>query len=829
MAIIATEIIEDPSLRQFDLDSIPLLKTLRDELMNARKEVCIERAALVTAYIKANEHLSPPLQRAGAVNYYLAKRKAQFFDDSCLAGNTTSKKFGAPVYPEYFGLSIWPELETINTRSSNPQYLSKTDADRLNFEIYPYWMDRSIAEVTRKELNPPAMNLLQKFVYFLSGKASVISHTTPYYEKMLAVGLNGIISEAQAMIDKISLDAPSSEKDKQIEFYTSVKIALNGICLYARNLSTQAITQAKKLSDPILKNNFLKIAEVTAHVPAEPPRTFREAANAILLCHIGVLAENVNMALNPGRLDSLLYPFFEKDYQAGRLSIEEALTISGCLWLKFGDNTNLVPKTAETLFGGAGAVPAVTLGGVDRQGKDAVNDLTYIMLRVTELLKLRDPNVNARYHPKVNSRQYCERVSEVVFHTKAIPAFYNDLTNIETLRNQGVEESDANDYAVVGCVELAGAGREYSASSSVLLNLTAAMDLALYNGRRPYLSDDTLVSFESGDPSAFQSFDEFKKAFYAQLDWLTDQAVSLNEAFGKTYQKYLPTPLLSGLFEGPMDDSKRKDLIFGGAKYNSSGATHVGFADVCDSLNAIQSVIESEEPSSVPLRMKEIVDAVKSNFNNDVNHPLRKRLASSPKYGTEDPRAEENAKELIAFLFRKYQSHTNYRGGKYRPAFWTMTNHAGLGKMGWALPSGRSAHEVFSSGITPTSQSATDLTATFHSVGTLGHLHIPGGYALNIKYTPVSNIPIKEYVQKFSAWIVGFFMQKGMQVQFNLQSYEDLKDAKAHPEKYTDLIVRVSGYSAFYNDLSDAMKEELIERTEYNLTTGKTVPFSAVD
>jgi pyruvate formate-lyase/glycerol dehydratase family glycyl radical enzyme len=820
MAVIAKEILSDLSLSKYNYQTIPLLKKLRDDLMGARKEVCIERAVLLTEYIKAHEQEPVQLQRAGAVSYYLSKRKALLLDDSYLAGNSTSKKFGAPVYPEYFGLSIWPELETISTRKANPQYLSKDDANTLNFTVYPYWLDRSITEITRTEKNPPAMDLLEKMVYFLAGKASVISHTTPCYEKMLAVGINGIIAEAQTMLDAIAKEPDSPDKRKQLDFYRSVQIALQGICSYAANLSAAAKAMAQKTSDPVKKANFVNIAEVCANVPANPPRTFKEAANALLLCHIGVLAENVNMALNPGRLDQVLYPFFKKDYLEGKLSIEEAVTISGCLWLKIGDNTNLVPETAEKLFGGAGAVPAVTLGGVDQDGNDAVNDLTYIMLRVTEMLKLRDPNVNARYHTEKNSTEYRDRVSGVVLTTKAIPAFYNDLTSIKALMGQGVSERDARDYAITGCVELGSAGREYTASSSLIINLTAALELALYNGKRPYLSGDDMISFASGDPATFTVFDDFKRAFYAQLDWLIAQAVSLNEAFGVTYQKYLPTPLLSGFFDGPMSNEKRKDLIFGGAKYNSSGATHIGFADVCDSLNAIESALSSKSAT-----MKDIVAAVGRNFKGSGDNQILSILKNSPKYGTEDLKAQANSQDLVAHLFAKYQSYTNYRGGKYRPAFWTMTNHAGLGIVGWALPSGRLAYQVFSSGITPASQSTKNLTAAYNSVGSLGYQNIPGGYALNIKYTPLSaGESQKNFIEKFGAMISGFFNNNGIQVQYNIQSYQDLIDAKKHPEKYTDLIVRVSGYSAFFNDLNDAMKDELIQRAQYDLFSGNVVP-----
>lgn len=816
MPTFISDVEKDISLREYDLNRCPLLKELKDELQKAQNEVCIERSVLVTEYIKSHEEDPVCLQRAGAIKHYLSQRKALILDKSLLAGNSTSKKLGAPVYPEYLGLSIWPELETISTRAANPQKLSQEDADTLNFDVFPYWMDRSILERTRAEKNPPQLKLMEMMVYFLNGKGSVISHTTPYYEKVLSQGITGIIQEAEEKIQALPHD---DIHRNQIEFYQSVQMALQGIIDYAEHLAQAALEASQQTSDPEQKKNLLEIQKVCQHVPAHPPRNFREATNAILLCHIGVLAENVNMAINPGRLDQLLYPFFAKDIQNGSLTVEEALNIAGCLLLKIGDNVNLVPETSEQLFGGAGSVPAITLGGIDQKEQDAVNDLTYIFLRAVELLQIRDPNVNARYHP-INGEDYRKRVSEVIVNTKAIPAFYNDEANIETLQNQGVSLEDARDYAVIGCVELASAGREYSSSSSILLNLTAAMDLTLYNGKRPYISDQEQISPPTGNPETFQNFEDFKKAFYQQLKWLLTQAIDLNEDFGYMYQKYLPTPLLSGLFIGPMENGR--DLIYGGAKYNSSGVTHIGFADVADSLNAIEYVLENQKAS-----MGEIVQAVQNNFQSQAEKDIQTKLKKAPKYGTEDPKAIANSKELVAFLYDQYQHRINYRGGKYRPAFWTMTNHAGLGKIGWALPSGHEAHTVFSSGITPSSQHAKELTAALNSVGALSSKHIPGGYALNIKYSPLTSPTQKDaFITQFSHLVAGYFLNGGMQVQFNIYSYEDLEKAMKNPEENPYLLVRVSGYSAYFKDLNEAMKQELITRTQYDLFTQQAVPLT---
>jgi formate C-acetyltransferase len=827
--ILMKEIKKDPDLRQYTLKNLPLLNTLKARYESTQTAVCIERAKYITEYMKNPEDPDEPmiLTRARSIRHYLANREPIFLNDNLIAGSSTSKEIGAPVYPELVtGLSIWPELDTISTRKANPQLLTEEEAEILNFDVYPFWMDRTVLEATRKKLmdeKSPTLNaikLFEKVAFFIEGKAGCISHTTPFYEKVLEKGLNAMIKEARQKEE----ESNSGEHEKKT-FYQAMQIAMQGIIDYAQNLSKKAAELANQAASQGKRAHFQEIADICAQVPAHPARTFREAVNSLWLCHVGVLAENVNMAMGPGRLDQVLYPYFKKDVKQNKLTVEEALTLIGCLWFKISDNTNLVPEATEKMWGGAGSVPAVTLGGIDKEGNDAVNDLTFLMLRVTELLVIKDPNVNARYHRDINDKAYLERVSRVIINTAAIPAVFNDITNIATLENQGVKTEHARDYAVIGCVELASPGREFPSSSSILLNLTAAMDMTLYNGKRPYLTGDWQIGPKTGEPDDLKTFEAFQTAFEAQLKTLMEYAIDLNEELGKMHQKLLPTPLLSSFYEGPLD--RGKDLIFGGALYNSSGVTHIGFADVCDSLNAIEDAVYLNKKVTLA-QMKE---AVEKNFEGyeDLHAYIKNKV---PKYGMDDSGkshsiAVKNSQRLIRFLYDIYQSHTNYRGGKYRPAFWTVTNHAGLGKISKALPSGRKAHEVFSSGITPASQCAKDLTGAYRSVALLGSEFIPGGVALNMKYTPMPpRGDEKAYLKNFRNMVEGYFKSGGMQVQFNIQTYETLLDAQKHPGKYPGLIVRVSGYSAYFKDLNEAMKHELITRTQYDLDTGKAVPFT---
>ncbi|HEC96905.1 MAG TPA: hypothetical protein ENI58_01900 [Nitrospirae bacterium] len=805
-------ILEDIRLHEYTIENLDLLRTLRENLLKTRPEVCIERARYTTRYLRDMSSPDEPMETryAKAVAYFLSNKEAVFFNENLLAGSTTSKPFGAPVYQELTGMTIWPELDTISTREKNPLILSREDAGELNFDIFPYWMERNILEYTRNKFNKPdCMRLFERIVFFLASKAGTISHTIPDYRKILDKGVEGIIEEARTREEEVR------DKDSQgLLFYQAVQTVMKGVLNYAGNLSRKAAELAKVEKDPSRRENLLKMSEICTRVPAKPARTFREAVNSLWICQVAVHAENINMAISPGRLDQVFYKYYRDDIDKGILTVKEAIELIGCLWLKLNDNTNLVPDTSEELFGGAGTVPAVTVGGVDGNGEDAVNDLTYIMLRVTELLKLRDPSLNARYHYEKNTEEYRDRVAEVIVSTRAVPAFHNDIVDIKVLENQGLSLEHARDYAVIGCVELASAGRSYDASSSIIFNLVSTLELTLYNGKRPATGDEQ-IGPETGDPAGFKSFDEFRQAFESQLKWLIGEAIKLNEYFGHVHQEILPTPLLSAFLEGPMD--KGRDLIHGGAVYNSSGATHIGFADTVDSLSAVEKAVFIDRKCT----FAELLQALRENFEG--HKKLHAYLVyKTPKYGTNDPIAVKNSQTLIRFLYNFYQGHTNYRGGKYRPAYWTMTNHAGQGKLSGALPNGRKAYKVFASGITPVSQAAGDLSACLKAVGGLDALCIPSGEALNLKYPSVKdNGDIKTFAQA----VESYFRYGGLHVQFNIMSYETLIDAKKNPEKYPELLVRVSGYSAYFKDLNEAMKDEIITRTAYDLNSGRVVPF----
>ncbi|MCP4690096.1 MAG: hypothetical protein GY859_18735 [Desulfobacterales bacterium] len=813
---------------------------LRSVYFKAKPEMCIERPRLITQFCKDNNLFGKDrisiLEKARMYRHVLENRtpvvrhehiyesrgagkkmrRTAFEDTSPFAGSTTSRFKGVPLYPEFLATSLWSELWTISTREKNPYQLDEEDAETLNKEIFPHWMDENILEKTRARCekdgqDPIGATLMQLLVFFMATKANCISHTIPDFSRVLKLGLANIIQEAREKRDH------SAEPDQK-EFHQAVIEVLKGVVAYSRNLSTRAEEMALEEKDPDKKKELLDIAEIHAHVPNLPARTYRDGLTSIWVCWTAIHIENPNVGLSLGRLDQILYDLYANDIN-DRITVEEALELTCYFWLKIGDHVPMMPEAGEQLFGGTGSNQAITIGGVkadDREKPtDAVNDLTYIMLKATELMKLRDPNLNARYHAGAHQPEYLENLCKTNLETGATPAIHNDKAVIEALTSQGDSLAWARDYGAVGCVEPVSNGRAYTASADILVNLPSILELTLYNGSHRHTGLNRLISKKTGDPSRFQTFEEFKKAFQEQLEWMADITTTFNNQLGETHQRFYSTPILSSLFEGPMD--KGKDLIEGGARINASGVSIVGLADVADSLNAIEKVIFQDQKANFPA----LFNALNADF--EENAVLHERLKTSPKYGDESVLSRANVEWLVKTIHDCFQERKPYRGGRHRVGYWSMTNHAGFGRLTGALPSGRKRGENFASGVTPVSGAAPMLTPILNSVAALPAGCVTNGMAFNIKYTPEQDKDGKDAILKnFKASVEAFCGEPGetggMEIQFNIMDHQTFEKAVEHPEDYKELLVRVSGYTAYFVDLNPRMQKEVIDRTEYAIS-----------
>lgn len=787
--------------KPFTLEQYPRLKALREELLCAQKAVCARRARLLTDYFirEGFDKSRPIIRQASALKHILENIPPVIFDQELIVGSTTQHRLGMVVYPEFLSLAIWPELPTMSRRKKDPVTLSKQDADYLANVAFPFWKDLTIIEHVRKEgKDPEYLRLMERMVFFLLTKANGIGHLISDFETVVNRGLNSLIDEA-AEKEK---SAPDQEK---ADFYKAMQICFKAVIALADRYADQCEKQAGKAN---LKRarELREAAAALRNVPAKPAATLQEAIQSIWITQVALHQENSDMALSFGRIDQILGPFFDADLASRRIDRKRATELVGCFFLKMGDHHPLAPAASEAILGGASTGQVVTVGGMKPDGTDAVNELTYLMLDLSAVLALREPNMYARFHAH-SSQRYRKAVVESLYINGAAPALYQDEPVIEALIFHGVKRKDARDYGIVGCVEPCPSGRSMSSTGSIPFNLAAVLELALNNG--VFRISGKQIGPATGRLSDFISFDEFYAAFDKQLHFMVGMAVAGNNAFARAHATLHPSPLLSGVIRGTMESGR--DVTCGGAMYNSSGVGIIGFADVADSLNAIRELV-FEKGLVTP---KELQAALAADFEgHEKTLALLRRKAG--KYGTDDSRADQTAKNLTEWVVTNFDRYENPRGGRYHVGYWSLTMHTGFGAFIGALPNGRRKGVSLASGSTPVSGVARNgPTASLASTRKLPNKLLANGMANNHKFSR-SLLAKPEKRLLLEKLIRGYFKQGGMQVQFNIHDKQTLLDAQADPEQYRDLLVRVSGYSAYFCDLSREMQNEIITRTEDN-------------
>jgi formate C-acetyltransferase len=815
------QVLEDPYLAKYTIDDFPRLKYLKNRRFALKPAICVERAKLVTEFHKENgfevdnqgNPLYPELRQAGAVNYIMSNKTAIIHEKHLLAGSTTTKEVGIPMYPELIATAIWPELKTICDRELNPNDISDADADTLSLEVFPYWMERNVREYCRTKFNyPKSQKLEEGWVFYFMMKTNAISHTVPGFPMVINEGLLSVKGKAAEM----GHNADTPEKKN---FLKAVQIAIDGALIYSNNLGEEALKLADSL-DTTIPEQAIRIAElkeisrICKKVPANPAETLYEAIQSIWTTFVCLHCENANSALSIGRLDQMLQPFFLRDIMKCKNDAEKeeyvkkAIELVGSLFVRINDHDPLMPNVGWKLFGGSSSDDTVTVGGIDSDGKNAVNDMTFIILKTNEMLGFQDPNMNARYYTGINSKEYLRRLCEVNVNMGASPSIHNDRTMIEALVHEGFSLEDARDWAATGCVEPTIVGKHYGHTNCMLLNLVAPLEMTLNNGVIPLTGE--LAGLETGDVrTSFPTFEDFLNAYKTQLRYLAEQSIEINNYLGEAHKYVHPTPLLSGMYNGPLE--KGKDLIHGGANYNTSGVALVALTDVVDSLLVIRDLIYNKKEFNFNLLM----DAIEHDFNNGHSNILLK-IEQVPKFGSGEDGTVELAQDLVDFCYDIYNSAENYRGGKYLVGYWSISYHTGFGMLTGALPSGRKKGKALTPGLTPAPGTTDILLPSIQSVAALDYLKMANNASYNVKLVPHPGDSHEETLDLFTSYVQSFFDLNGMQWQFNVITSDTLRDAMENPIDYRWLLVRVSGYNAYFTKLNKNMQMEIIERHEYN-------------
>jgi pyruvate formate-lyase/glycerol dehydratase family glycyl radical enzyme len=804
----------EPYLRRTSLEDFPGLRAQRAVVFSLKPAICVERARLLTEHFmeRGFEHdrqgrrRVPVLRQAEALSAVLAGKAPLIHDGCLLAGSTTARRIGVVLYPEGHALTLWPELRTIRSRPLMPYDITDEEMELLDQKIFPYWCDRNVRECARITNNfPRYQELDERFVLYFMWKTVALSHTVPDFPRVLAGGLEPIIARAQAM-------ERASDEGRAV-FYRATRIALEGVLAYARNLRAEALRREgearREGRDP---SRFSRMAAMLERVPARGARSLDEAFQSLWVMWIALHNESTNAGLSLGRLDAWLQPYFEADMAAlgpgGREEgIRRAIELAGSFMLCCQDHLPLIANVGNKLFGGSSSDQALTLGGVDREGRSAVCDMTYVFLKATEMLTLRDPNMNARFCPGVNDDAYLRRLIEVNMLTGATPSIHNDGSMVRSLKANGFAEEDARDWCATGCVEPTIPGRHFGHTNCMMFNMVAALEMALHDGVHPLMEEQ--VGPRTGDirRGAFPAFDDFYRAFERQLQFLALQSTECNNSLGRAHQEIRPTPTLSALFDGPME--KARDLTEGSATYNTSGVACIGLTDIIDSLMTVKTIVYDRKTVGFP----ELLDALEADF---VGHEKLHAVITNqvPKFGSDDPEVNAMAARVVDMVYDTFHRRTNYRGGPYLAGFWSMSNHVAFGNVTGAVPSGRRALRPFTPGLTPENVKDVDLLSSIRAVAALNPEKMPNNIAFNVKIAPDSRGGFEATVDQVTACTKAYFELGGMQIQFNMVTTETLKDAMEHPENHRNLMVRISGYNVYFIELNREVQLEVIERQQ---------------
>ena len=765
-------------------------RTKRD-LLSTPVHLCPERAVLITDYFKHHDDPKDPtvVRRAKALRHLLRHKAVRIFPRELIVGNMGSHRISALIQPELAGIFMSTELLWIDRRKTNPLRMAWRERIKL-LSQYPYWLLRNMPF---RAFSPHYRQFLRfaleqlDATYYLINEAGGIGHFLPNYEKMLRLGVKGYLE---------SIDG------QQGDLYQAVRIACEGLVELAQRFAAEAERQSAGEKDQVRANELKEIARICRKVPYHPAETFHEGLQSLWLTHMAVNLEGLNSAISFGRIDRYLYPYYKSDLERGGISPDAARELLLCFSAKCTEHVFLLSEKVSQYHGGYLVVQAAVVGGMDRNGQDAVNDLTYLFLDVMEEAGLRDPNYQARVHAG-SPAKYVERVAQVARRGNAVPAVFGDEAAIASLGAHNYPLEEARDYGVVGCVELALPGKSFFSTDAGLFNLPLCLELALNQGKR--FKSGRRVGVATPDPTTFTSIEQVLSAFQIQVEFMVSRMVSDLQVVEKGNRDHHPTPLSSMLVDGCLESGK--DVTSGGALYNSSGVQGVGVADVADSLAALDHVVFQRRKYTMP----QVLTALRTDFRGAPE--IQAELVQAPKYGN-DHQSPDRYADLAARVFHDaLAKHTNTRGGRYVPGFYSVTCHIAFGKKVGALPSGRRAGEPFAASLGPSNgRDRSGPTALLKSVARVDSRLSPNGYALNLRFDPAT-LAGDEGVNVLAGLINGFFAYGGMELQLNVVDPEMLEDARVHPGKYPELVVRVSGYCAYFDDLPDAAKLEIIART----------------
>ncbi len=786
----------------------------REAVLEKKPYICAERALLATEAYKKHQNQPNVMKRALMLQNILEKMSIYIEEETLLAGNQAASNRDAPIFPEYTLEFVMKELHLFEKRDGDIFYITEKTKEDLR-SIASFWENNNLRS-KGGALLPDEVDVFMETGFFgMEGKLnSGDAHLAVDYKTILEIGLKGY--EERTLKMKANLDLTKLENIDTYQFYKSVLIVIEAVKTYATRFSKLAKEKAQTASPP-RKEELLEMSRICAKVPYEPAETFLEAVQSVWFIQLLLQIESNGHSLSYGRFDQYMNPYLQTDLDNGSITEERAIEILTNLWIKTF-TVNKVRSQAHTLSSaGSPLYQNVTIGGQTRDKKDAVNNMSYLVLRSVAQTKLPQPNLTVRYHKNLNS-DFLNECIEVMRLGFGMPALNNDEIIVPSFLDLGVEEGDAFDYSAIGCVETAVPGKwGYRCTGMSYMNFPKILLVTMNDGIDP--SSGKRFTAGHGHFKDMTSYEELQDAWEKVIAELTRMSVIVENAVDLALEREVPDILCSALTQDCI--GRGKTLKEGGAVYDFISGLQVGIANMADSLAAIKKLV-FEEKRITP---EELWNALEENFQSTKGKKIQQLLINeAPKYGNDNDYVDQLVVNAYHTYIEEIKKYPNTRfgrgpiGGLRYAGTSSISANVGQGFGTLATPDGRNAGEPLAEGCSPShARDQKGPTAVFKSVSKLPTREITGGVLLNQKVSPAM-LSTKENKEKLKMLIKTFFNRlDGYHVQYNVVSKDTLVNAQLHPEKHRDLIVRVAGYSAFFNVLSKQTQDDIIGRTEQTI------------
>ncbi|MBR3965916.1 MAG: glycyl radical protein [Clostridia bacterium] len=830
------------------IEKSPRISLLVDALFEKMPQIEAERAVLLTESYKATEGEPIITRRAKAFAHILEHIPITIRDNELIVGSATKAPRSCQVFPEYSYEWLMDEFDTVEHRTADPFYISDETKSTLA-EVYKYWKGRTTSALATSYMSDEAKTAIDHGMftpgnYFYNG----IGHLTVDYKKVLAVGYSGIIAEAKA--EKAKLSQGDADFSKRTHFLDAVIMSCEAAIKYAERYSALARSMAKTTSDFGRKKELEEISAVCARVPRFGAESFREACQSFWFVQMLLQIESSGHSISPGRFDQYMYPYYKKDLDGGVLTREAAQELMDCIWVKLNDLNKVRDAASAEGFAGYSLFQNLIVGGQDKYGRDATNDLSFMAVTATEHVFLPQPSFSVRVW-NGSPHEFLIRAAELTRTGIGFPAYYNDEVIIPSLQSRGLTLEDARDYNIIGCVEPQKAAKTDGWHDAAFFNMCRPLEMVFSGGK----DKGVQIGPETKDVSSMQSYEEFEAAYREQMEYFIELMVNADNAIDLAHAERCPLPFQSSMVEDCI--GRGKSLQEGGAVYNFTGPQGFGIANVTDALYAVKKLVFEDKKYTlsfwkkalednygmdmdVSMATKLTEDVIKSLLmsgkeptaediktvyltlkRNDASEEDKKKysellsdIASLTKFGNDDDEVDSFAREVAYTYTKPLERYKNPRGGIYQAGLYPVSANVPLGAQTGATPDGRLAYTPIADGVSPAAgRDVKGPTAAANSVSCLDHYIASNGTLFNMKFHP-SALSGRSGLESFVALVRGYFDRKGSHMQFNVVSRETLRDAQKNPEKYKSLVVRVAGYSALFTTLSRGLQEDIINRTE---------------